>query len=98
MVVFVVVCYSVQVIPFETLTVPCRIDPPGTVGARTHYDGVTDDEPAPTTVRDRLTAAGLSDERIYEHMTAGLVRVDGELVTDRDAPAPTGTRVVVWTG
>jgi hypothetical protein len=48
-------------------------------------------------VRDRLTAAGLSDERIEEHMTAGRVRVDGELVTELDAPAPAGTRVVVWT-
>ena len=55
-------------------------------------------EPAPTTVRDRLTAAGLSDERIEQHMTAGRVRVDGELVTDLDAPAPAGTRVVIWTG
>jgi hypothetical protein len=56
------------------------------------------DEPAPTTVRDRLTAAGLSDERIEQHMTGGRVRVDGELVTDLDAPAPAGTRVVIWTG
>ena len=30
------------------------------------------------------------------HMTAGRVRVDGELVTDLDAPASAGTRVVVW--
>jgi len=29
-------------------------------------------------------------------MTAGWVRVDGELGTDLDAPAPAGTRVVVW--
>jgi hypothetical protein len=50
-----------------------------------HHDGVTDDEPAPTTVRDRLTAAGLSDSRIEEHMTAERVRVDGELVTVRPA-------------
>ena len=56
---------------------------------------MTDDEPAPTTVCDRLIAAGLSDERIEEHMTAERVRVDGEPVTDLDAPAPTGTRVVV---
>jgi hypothetical protein len=48
-------------------------------------------------VRDRLTAAGLSDERIEEHLTAGRLRVDGELVTDLDTPAPAGTRVVVWT-
>ena len=69
-----------------------------TVGARTHHEVVTD-EPAPTTptVRDRHTAAGLSDERIaQQHRTAGRVRVDGELVTDLDAPALAGTRVVVW--
>ena len=29
-------------------------------------------------------------------MTAGRVRVDGELVTEVNAPAPAGTRVVVW--
>jgi hypothetical protein len=57
---------------------------------------MTDLEPAPTTVRDRLTAAGLSEGRIAEHMTAGRVRVDGELVTDLDSPAPAGTRVVIW--
>ena len=57
---------------------------------------MTDEKPTPTTVRDRLTAAGLSAERIEQHMTAGRVRVDGELVTDLDAPAPAGTRVVVW--
>ena len=61
-----------------------------------HDDGVTDDEPAPTTVRDRLTTAGLSAERIEQHMTAGRVRVDGEPVTDLDTPAPAGARVVVW--
>jgi hypothetical protein len=47
-------------------------------------------------VRDRLNAAGLSDERIAQHMTAGRVRVDGEPVTDLATPAPTGTRVVIW--
>jgi hypothetical protein len=56
---------------------------------------VTDGEPI-LTVRDRLTAAGLSDERIEQHMTAGRVGVDGELVSDLDMPAPAGTRVVVW--
>jgi len=30
-------------------------------------------------------------------MKAGRVRVDGELVTDLDALAPVGTRVVIWT-
>ena len=55
-----------------------------------HEVAVTDDEPAPTTVRDRLTTAGLSAERIEQHMTAGRVRVDGEVVTDPDTPAPAG--------
>ena len=32
---------------------------------------VTDDEPALMTVRDRLSAAGVSGERIQQHMTAG---------------------------
>jgi hypothetical protein len=48
-------------------------------------------------VGDRLTAAGISAERIEQHMTAGRVRVDGEPVTDLDPPAPSGTRVVTWT-
>jgi hypothetical protein len=47
-------------------------------------------------VRDRLAAAGLSDSRIDEHMTAGRLRVDGELVTDLDTPAPPPARVVLW--
>ena len=73
-----------------------RTDLPGTVGARAHHHARDRRRAAPTTVRDRLTAAGLSDERIEQHMTAGRVRVDGELVTDLDTPAPAGTRVVVW--
>ena len=72
-----------------------RAEPVGT-DARPHDYGVTDEQPNLTTVHDRLIAAGLSDERIAEHMTAGRVRVDGELVTDLDTPAPGGTRVVVW--
>jgi hypothetical protein len=47
-------------------------------------------------VFDRLTATGLSQTRIEQHLTAGRVQVDGELVTDRYAPAPVGTRVVLW--
>ncbi len=58
---------------------------------------MTDDESISTTVRDRLTAAGLSDERIEQHMTAGRVRIDGELVANLDAPAAAGSRVVIWT-
>ena len=42
-----------------------RTELPGTVGAPAHHDAVTD-EPTLTTVRDRLTAAGLSDERIEQ--------------------------------
>jgi hypothetical protein len=61
-----------------------------------HDDVVTDDEPTPPTVRDRLSTGGLSDERIEQHMSAGRVRVDGELVSDVDTPAPAGTRVVIW--
>ena len=60
-----------------------------------HHDGVTDDGPAPTTVRDRLTATGLSASRIEEHMTAERVRVDGELVTDPDRPASPPARIVI---
>ena len=62
-----------------------RTDLSGTVGARMHHQAVTDDAP-PTTVRDRLTAAGLSECRIEQHMTAGRVRIDGELVTDPNRP------------
>jgi hypothetical protein len=53
-------------------TVTSRTDPPGTVGAPLQDEVVTDDEPTPTTtVRDWLIAAGLSDQRIAQHMTAG---------------------------
>jgi len=64
-------------------------------GAPMHDDVVTDDEPTPPTVRDRLSAAGLS-ERIAQHMSADRVRVDGALVSDVDTPAPAGPRVVLW--
>ena len=81
--------------PPGAFTVTSRTDPPGTVGAPLHHEAVTDDEPAPTTVRDRLTSAGLSDERIEQHMTAGRVRVDGELVTDPHRPALPPARIVI---
>jgi hypothetical protein len=48
------------------------------------------------TVFDRLVGAGLSQERIEQHLTAGRVRVDGELVTDLNQPAPPPARVVLW--
>jgi hypothetical protein len=67
------------------------------VGVRNDDVGVTDDDPTTSaTVRDRLTAAGLSDERIEQHLAAGRVRVDGELVTDPEVAAPAGTRIVIW--
>ena len=54
------------------------------VGAPAHHGGVTDEQPEPGDVHlfDRLVAAGLSIKRIEQHLTAGRVRVDGELVTD----------------
>jgi hypothetical protein len=61
-----------------------------------HDGAVPDVEPAALTVLDRLTAAGLSEEQIAEHMSVGRGRVAGEHVSDRDTPAPTGTRAVVW--
>jgi hypothetical protein len=55
---------------------------------------VSDNRPDVPTVFDRLHAAGLSQERIEQHLAAG--RVDGELVTDPYAPAPPPARVVLW--
>jgi hypothetical protein len=51
---------------------------------------VTDEQPAPGDLRVfyRLLAAGLTRERIEEHLAAGRIRVDGELVTDPYRPAP----------
>jgi hypothetical protein len=53
------------------------------------------DEQTVSSVRDRLTAAGLSDERIEQHRAAGRVRVDGEPVDDLDQPAPLPARIVL---
>ena len=63
-----------------------------------HDDDVTDEEPEPGGIRvfNRVLAAGLSVERIEAHLAAGRVHVDGESVTDPSAPAPAGTRVVLW--
>ena len=61
------------------------------------HDGpVTDERPEIPTVFDRLVGAGLSQERIEQHLAAGRVRVDGEPVTDPDRPAPPPARVVLW--
>jgi hypothetical protein len=48
------------------------------------------------TVFDRLVGAGLSQERIEQHLAAGRARVDGELVTHPDRPVPPPARVVLW--
>ena len=61
-----------------------------------HDDLVTDERPDVPTVFDRLVAAGLARERIEQHLAAGRVRVDGELVADLDRPAPPPARVVLW--
>ncbi len=47
------------------------------------------------TVLDRLTAAGIADERARAHLAAGLVRVDGEVADGPDHPAPAPSRVVI---
>ncbi len=79
-------------------TLTSSTEPARTVGPARHDDAVTDEQPEPSDVRvfDRLLAAGLPLERIEQHMTAGRMRVDGELVTDPYAPAPPGTRVTLW--
>jgi hypothetical protein len=48
----------------RVFTVTSRTETHGTVGAQLHDDGVSADEPVPTTVLDRLITAGLSDSRI----------------------------------
>jgi hypothetical protein len=61
--------------------------------------GVTENdspEPAsPLRVVDRLRRAGLSDERIQQHLGGGAIRVDGEQVTDLDRPAPQPARPII---
>lgn len=52
------------------------------------------DEETPT-VFDRLIAAGLSQERAEQHLTAGRVELDGVVVTDPYAPAPKPGRLVI---
>jgi hypothetical protein len=54
--------------------------------------GPANDQP---TVRDRMLTAGLTLDRIEEHLRAGRVRVDGQLVTDPYHPAPQSAVVVL---
>lgn len=56
---------------------------------------MSDKEQPPATVLQRMTAAGVSEERAREHITRGAVRLDGESVTDPDTSAPWPARVVV---
>jgi hypothetical protein len=44
---------------------------------------------------DRLVAAGLSQERIEQHLSAGSVQVDGEPATDPHQPAPPPARIII---
>jgi hypothetical protein len=60
----------------------------------THHDDATTDGEAVPTVRERLRAAHISDERAHGHLQAGALTLDGDVVTDLDQPAPPGTRIV----
>jgi len=51
-------------------------------------------DPSPT-VLDRLTAAGIADDRAHAHLAARLVRVDGQVADGPGHPAPPPSRVVI---
>ena len=53
------------------------------------------EQPPVPSVRERLRSVRMSDARIEQHHRDGTLRVDGEPVTDLDAPEP-GTRIVIW--
>lgn len=55
---------------------------------------MTADQPTPT-VRDRLTSAGISPDRVDAHHADGRVMLDGEPVADLDQPAPPPARIVI---
>lgn len=42
---------------------------------------------------DWMVAAGISIERVKQHLTAERVRLNGQLVTDPYTPAPPGTNI-----
>lgn len=50
------------------------------------------EEPTPT-VRSRALAAGITEENLRAALERGVIRLDGENVTDLDTPAPPGTRI-----
>jgi hypothetical protein len=58
----------------------------GTVGARAHDHGRERRRARPATVRDRLTAVGLSDEQIERRMATGRIRAS-EPVNLFEAPS-----------
>lgn len=45
------------------------------------------------TVRERVLAAGVPEERLNQHHQRGAVLLDGVPVTELDTPAPPGTRI-----
>lgn len=45
------------------------------------------------TLRERITSAGISEERAETMARQGWLRVDGEPVTDLDADAAPGARI-----
>lgn len=55
-------------------------------------DEVGEREEVPT-VRSRVLAAGVSEERLAGHLERGTLLLDGERVTDLDVSAPPGTRI-----
>jgi hypothetical protein len=81
----------------RVVTVTSRPERPELSLVRCTMADVSDDQPAPDGVRvlDRLLAAGLSLQRIEQHLEAGRVRVDGRLATDRRQPAPPPARIVI---
>jgi hypothetical protein len=55
---------------------------------------MSDDEPT-LTIIDRMTRAGITEQRARDHLEAGRVRLNGDVVSDPATPTPPGTRPVV---
>jgi hypothetical protein len=55
----------------------------------------TSTDEAVVTVHDRLTAAGISPDRIAEHHAGGRVLLDGQPVEDLQQHAPVPARVTI---
>lgn len=52
----------------------------------------------PATILDRMTAAGIDEDRARAHLAAGTVRVAGHVVTDPEQACPTPTAWVIGPG